>query len=205
MRTVTHALLTIVSTLIGVAVVAAQAQAPGPRPAIHIMETKVSHFSGTASAAAVIERLMSFDVDGNARVSGGELPERMQGLVARGDTNADAALDSREVLALVKGAASGPRSISVRSPSSDGLPGVLSDLKLPPAKHAPALAIVQGLTLPQMVNDPAADVLLKDLKALLDDEDYENFVAAAARLSRSGDFHFLNRAPHVIRRPLLPR
>ena len=199
MRTVTHALLTILSTLTGFAVVAAQA--PGPRPAIHIIETKVSHFSGP-TPASVIERLMSFDADADARVSSGELPERMQGLVARGDKNADAALDSREVLALVKEASSGPRSVSVRSSSSDGLPGVLSDLKLSPAKHAPALAIAQALELARV---PAAGDHLKDLKALLDDEEFENFLAAATRLQRRGDLPLRNRETHVIRRPLLPR
>jgi len=202
-RTVTHALLTIVSTLIGVAVVAAQAQAPGPRPAIHIQEIKSANVSVLASASAVMERLMSFDVDADARVSSGELPERMQGLVARGDKNADAALDSREVLALVKEAASAPSgSVLVRSVSSDGLLGVLNDLKLPPAKHAPALQIILALLLPRNASNPAAEALRKDLKALLDDEEYENFQAAATRLSRSGGLPFPAR---VIRHPSLPR
>ena len=201
MRTVTHALLTILSTF-GVSVVAAQA--PGPRPAIHVKEVKLS--GPAAHRSDVIERLMSFDADADARVSAGELPERMQGLVARGDKNADAALDSREVLALVKEAASGARrGVSVRSVSSDGLLGVLNDLKLPPAKHAPALQIVLALQLPGNVNDPAADGLRKDLKALLDDEEYEDFLAAATRLSRSGARPFRNFETHVIRRPPLPR
>jgi hypothetical protein len=200
-KAVAHALGTIGSTLLGTTVVAAQE--PGPRPAIHIMEVK-SMVSRLEAPRSVVERLRSFDADADARVSTGELPERMQGLVARGDKNADGALDSREVAALVKEASSGPRSVSVRSVSSDGLPGVLSDLKLPPEKHAPALAIVQVLKLPRNGNDPAADPLLKDLKALLDEEEYENFLAAAARLSTSGDFSLRNPV-HVIRRPLLPR
>jgi cytochrome c peroxidase len=199
-NTATQALLTIGSTLFGVAVVAAQE--PGPRPAIHIMETKNMVVSSFAMPSSVIERLMSFDVDADARVSSGELPERMQGLVARGDKNADAALDSRELAALVKEASSARRGVSGRSVSNDGLPGVLSDLKLPPDKHAPALAIVQVLKLPRDVSDPAAHALLKDLEALLDREDYENFLAAATRLSRSGGLPFRTLAPHV---PPLPR
>jgi hypothetical protein len=35
------------------------------------------------------------------------------------------------------------------------------------------------------VNDPA---LLEEMKAMLDDAEYENFLAAATRLSRSADF-----------------
>lgn len=199
MRTLTHALLTIVATLTGVAVAAAQA--PGPRPAVFIRELKVSSFA----APGVIERLLSFDVNADARVSSDELPERMQGLVARGDKNADAALDSAEVLALVKEAASGSRHVSVRSLDSDGLLGVLNDLRLPPAKHEPALAIVLALQLPRNANAPAADALHKDLKALLDDEEFENFQAAATRLSRNGNLPLRNVEAHVMRRPLLPR
>lgn len=76
---------------------------------------------------------------------------------------------------------------------------------LPPAKHAPALQIVLALQLSRNANDSAADALRKDLKALLDDEEYENFLAAATRLSGSGNLPLRNVETHVIRRPLLPR
>ncbi len=69
-------------------------------------------------------------------ISRDELPERMQGLVARGDRNADAALDSDEIRALVNAASSEHVRVSFRSQSSEGLPGVIRDLKLSPAKHA---------------------------------------------------------------------
>ena len=88
----------------------------------------------------MIERLVSFDADADGRISRDELPERMQGLVARGDRNADAALDSDEIRALVNAASSGPTRVSFRPQSSEGLPGVIRDLKLPPAKHATRLS-----------------------------------------------------------------
>jgi cytochrome c peroxidase len=133
---------------------------------------------------AVIERLVSFDSNADHRISGHELPERMKGLVARGDRNADAALDSNEILYLVSAASSERTRVSFRSRPFEGLPGVIKDLKLPPAKHAGALAIVNTPKLARNVNDPTG-ALYGEMRALLDDEEYENFVAAAARLSRT--------------------
>lgn len=136
------------------------------------------------SPHVVIARLMSFDGNADRRISRDELPERMQGLVARGDRNADAALDSDEIRALVNTAASGRIRVSFRAQSSEGLPGVIKDLKLPPAKHGDALAILSAYKLPRTVNDTTGSDLYREMRALLDDEEYDNFVAAAARLSR---------------------
>ena len=160
--------------LIGVA--AAAAQAPSPRRAVPVR-----------SPAAVIERLRSFDANADDRISRDELPERMQGLVARGDRNADAALDSDEIRALVTPASSGSTRVALRSQSSEGLPGVIRDLKLSPEKHLRALVIAGAQKPPRRVDDPASSTLLGEMKALLDDEEYENFLAAATRLSRTAD------------------
>jgi hypothetical protein len=188
-RTPTRTLLTTGAMLIGVA--AAAAQAPGPRRAVLITESPPASFAGPArSPAAVIERLVSFDVNADGRLSRDELPERMQGLVAGGDRNADAALDSDEIRTLVNAASSGATRVSFRPQSSEGLPGVIRDLKLPPAKHLRALVIVGPHTPPRNANDPASSALLGEMKALLDDEEYENFLAAATRLSRSADIRF---------------
>ena len=180
MRTVTRTLLGTGTILIGVA--AAAAQAPGPRPAVLITESP----RPASSRAAVIERLVSFDVDADRRISRDELPERMQGLVARGDRNADAALDAEEILALVSAATSEPARVSFRPQSSEGLPGVIRDLKLSPEKHLRALVIAGAQKPPRSANDPASSALLGEMKALLDAEEYENFLAAATRLSRIG-------------------
>jgi cytochrome c peroxidase len=134
---------------------------------------------------AVIERLVSFDRNADQRISRDELPERMQDLVARGDRNADAALGSDEIRDLVTAASSERVRVFFHTQPSEGLPGVIKDLKLPPAKHASALAIVSAHKLPRNVNDPTRSELYGEMRALLDDEEYENFVAAAARLSKS--------------------
>jgi hypothetical protein len=52
------------------------------------------------------------------------------------------------------------------------------------AGHEPALAIVSRHKLPRNVNEATSSGLFAEMKALLDDEEYENFVAATARLSR---------------------
>jgi hypothetical protein len=75
-------------------------------------------------------------------------------------------------------------SVSFRTQRSDGLPGVISDLKLEPGKHRRALDLVSAHKLPANVEEPEDSALYKELKAVLDAEEYENFVAAAARLSR---------------------
>lgn len=134
----------------------------------------------------MIERLASFDVDTDRRISRDGLPERMQGLVARGDRNADGALDVDEIRALLN-AASGATRVSFRPQPAEGLPGVIRDLKLPPEKHLRALVIVGPHRPPRSATDPASNALLEEMKALLDDQEYESFLAAATRLPRSAE------------------
>jgi hypothetical protein len=180
-RRVTRTLVTTTAMLLGV--IGAAAQAPeGIRPALLVREIPPQPVT---SPLFVTERLISFDANADHRISSDELPERMQGLVARGDKNVDGALDAHEVHALVHAAASERISVSFRSQPSDGLPGVINDLKLPPAKHARALTIVSGHTLPRDVNDPPNGTLFQEMRAVLDDEEYENFVAATVRLARN--------------------
>ncbi len=100
----------------------------------------------------VIARVMSFDANGDGRVTGVELPDRMQDIVRRADRNGDAALDREEVGAIAssspvigEGIGMPPRStsqlhVTVLSLRDPGLAGLIDDLKLPPERHAPALA-----------------------------------------------------------------
>lgn len=184
MRAVTRTILTAGAILMMVG--AAAAQAPeGVRPAVLITTTTAPPPPpGTArSPLAVRERLLSFDADKDLRLSRDELPERMQGLIARGDKNANGVLDFEEMHALVNAAASERTRISFRPRPSEGLPGVISDLKLSPAKREQALAILHKLA--PNVSQPAGGDVYKAMRLLLDDEDYENFAAAAARLSKT--------------------
>jgi len=182
-KTVTSTILIAAAILMMVG--AAAAQGPeGVRRAVLITALPPPPPPGTArSPLAVRERLLSFDADKDLRLSRDELPERMQGLIARGDKNANGALDFDEIHALVNAAASERTRIAFRPQPSEGLPGVISDLKLSPAKHEQALAILRKLA--PNVNQPAGDDLHKAMKSLLDDEEYGNFAAAAARLSKT--------------------
>jgi hypothetical protein len=184
MRTAMRTLLTIGAMLIWIGV--AGAQTPGPRPAVLNTQSSPSGVVRTArNSAVVIERLTSFDTNADNLISRDELPERMQELVGRGDKNADAALDSDEIRALATTALSQVTRVSFRSQLSEGLPGVIRDLKLAPAKQERALFIVGVEKPPRHANDPASSALLAEMKALLDETEYEDFVAAATRLART--------------------
>ena len=139
------------------------------------------------SPQAVIDRLKSFDGNADHRISRDELPERMQDLIARGDRNADAALDADEIRSLMTAAERIRPSFQSESPHSQpsaGVWGVIKDLKLPPAKYALALAIVSSSNLVRRVDEANSEIYLQ-MRDLLDDEEYENFVAAATRLPRT--------------------
>ena len=131
------------------------------------------------SPVAVLDRILSFDANGDNRIGRDELPERMEGLVSRGDQNHDGFLAPEEILPLIDLQASAPpRPPHVRARGSMTLADIITDLKLPPATHNRALAIVAG---PRSVDNSASDDFKTEMKDLLDDEDFENYVAAAAR------------------------
>jgi len=48
----------------------------------------------------IVERILSFDKNKDGKVTKEELPERMQNLIEKGDTNKDGALDPAEIKAL---------------------------------------------------------------------------------------------------------
>ena len=109
----------------------------------------------------------------------------MQGLIARGDTNADAALDVGEIRALVTAASFERTRVFFRPRQFDGLPGVISDMKLSPEKQERALGIVATHNPLRSANEAIGREIYEAMKSLLDDEEYENFVAAATRLSKT--------------------
>ena len=137
----------------------------------------------TVNPAAVLDRILSFDANADNRISRDELPERMEGLVSRGDRNQDGFLTPEEIVPLVDIQPSAPRRPSnAIARGSGSLAGIITDLKLPPVTHNRALAIVNG---PRSVDDPANVDFTTELKDVLNDEDYDNYVAAAARLRRA--------------------
>jgi len=142
------------------------------------------------SHQSMLERLMSFDRNADRRISREELPERMHALVVRGDKNADADLDLNEIRALFIALSSSQARPALRQQPShvapDGLPGVIQDLKLSPQKHALAFAIANRPNRALPAGLTSEDH--KEMKAVLDDEEYENFAAAVARIPKTQGF-----------------
>ena len=166
---------------------AAARQPDGVRRAvlIHTTPPPSSPPAPPSPLSAITERLLSFDADGDIHVSRNELPERMQGLIARGDRNGDATLDVGEIRALVTAASAEPTRALFRPKQFDGLPGVISDMRLSPEKQERALAIVAAHKPLRSASEPIDREIYKAMRSLLDDEEYENFVAAATRLSKT--------------------
>lgn len=160
-------------------VVGQKASRPAPAGIVTVLAER-ARIRLALNPTAVLDRILSFDANGDNRISRDELPERMEGLVSRGDRNQDGFLTSDEIVPLVDIQPSVPRRpVSVNVRGSGSLADIIADLKLPPATHNRALAIVNG---PRSVDDPANVDFKTEMKDLLNDEDYENYVAATVRL-----------------------
>jgi hypothetical protein len=157
-----------VAIIVMVSGVAAGQKQSGPIPALN--------------HTAVVNRIWSFDANGDGRIARDELPERMEGLVSRGDKNQDGVLAWDEVSALVDRASPARRIQRFTARGVASLAEIILDLKLRPVMHDRAMDIVKVQTVLRNLDGPASDELYAKMRELLDDEDYENFVAAAARL-----------------------
>ena len=135
---------------------------------------------GQRPAAAVVKRILALDANGDTHVSRDELPERMHVLVEHGDLNGDRVLTAQEIERLVHLPPASPRtrtSLPARKRPVT-MADVIRDLRLPQPKQDRAMAIAK---------DYVSGVPDGRLRKLLDDEEYENFVASANRLnSRRG-------------------
>lgn len=156
----------------------------GPIPAILVTQlpTQAPRMPAVHNPAAVVDRILSFDANGDDRIARDELPERMQGKVSLGDKNQDEVLTRDEVVALVAAASPARRVQRFTTRGVASLAEIIVDLKLPRATHDRAMEIVKEHNASPTVNVLAGDKIYVAMRELLDDEDYDNFVAAAARL-----------------------
>lgn len=85
----------------------------------------------TVSTDDLVERLMSYDKNGDGKITRDELPERMHALIEQGDRNGDGALDREEIKRLVersqpfgppRGGPGGPGGGPPRGPGGPGGP-----------------------------------------------------------------------------------
>jgi hypothetical protein len=131
----------------------------------------------------VVARLMSFDRNRDGRVAIAELSERMEGLVARGDRDADGALDASEIRAL----SAAPRQF-VRTGGQYGfgdtfggqssrnhIENTIDDLRLAPQASAEAKRV--ALAFADEVEGAASANLRKALTPLLTEEQLAQFEA----------------------------
>jgi hypothetical protein len=144
------------------------------------------------SAEATVERILSFDKDKNGKVSKDELPERMQNLIARGDTNKDGALDKDEIKKLAADLArdEGFRGFGPggRFPPGggfrrgEGTERVLDDLKLSEQKKEKAEAALRThqQDLRRLMDLARSDLLVK-MQDVLGEQEFKTFKTALDR------------------------
>jgi EF hand len=176
---------------------AAVAQSPDPkqgRPLGFVQRARIS-------ADDIVERIMAFDKNKDGKVSKDELPERMHGLIARGDTNKDGALDKDEIKMLATAPGGfGPRGgfgFGIEGPGpgapglfgpgpgvlgAAGIEGVVDDLKLSGKNKDQAMAAVRAHeeNVRKLMDQSRAELLQK-MKEILSEEEFEDFKAALDR------------------------
>jgi hypothetical protein len=163
---------------------AAQAQT---RPALQFNVGSVTVSSAT-NRLDTINRLLSLDRDGDGRISRDELPERMALIFDRGDRDRDDALTPQEVHRLVDEASlADPAKPVLVEAKRITMADVVADLRLSGVKGDTALSLARGHRVADTnLGNIAHAQLYEWLVYLLDADEYENFVAAAARANRGG-------------------
>jgi EF hand len=160
------------------------------------------------STDAVVERILSFDKNKDGKITIDELPERMQYLIEKGDTNKDGVLDNEEIKALATQMAKEGTSLADapggggrggrggRGPGGSGLTlamveRAVDDLKLAEGKKETAAAAVkaQKEDLRKLTTLVRADLLVQ-VSDVLSDEEMTKFKVA------------LDREPNLGERPL---
>lgn len=148
-------------------------------------------------AEAVVARLMSFDRNRDGKVVADELAERMEGLVGRGDRNADGALDAVEIRTLSESpqfVQSAFRNLSggygfgdsVGQSSRTHIENSIDDLRLAPQVHAEAKRI--GVAFAEEVESTALANLRTALTPLMTAQQMTQFEADFKRLAGARTF-----------------
>lgn len=149
------------------------------------------------NAEAVVARVMSFDRNRDGRVVADELAERMEGLVARGDRDADGALDASEVRALSESPQVLPQNFrnpsggygfgdTVGQSSRTHIENSIDDLRLAPEVRDQAKRI--GLAFAEELENTARANLRTAVAPLLTPAQMTQFESDLTRLAASRTF-----------------
>src|SRR5262245_47679095 len=147
----TSSLLTVVTMVAGASIAAGQTEITvvAPAPQVDSLRLHVTSVAtvGTFNKTDVLNHIWSFDLNEDNRISGDELPERMHALILKVDGNSDGVLSSEELIEAVRHASLEriKLSSSVRTKVVT-LEDVVSDLRLPQAKHDLALDLVKNIS-----------------------------------------------------------
>jgi hypothetical protein len=153
-------------------------------------------------AEDVVERIMSFDKNKDGKITKDELPERLQYLIEKGDTNKDGALDREEIRKLAadlernrggfgRGRAGRGRPGAPAAPG--GLPlrvieRAVGDLKLSDAKKEQAgVAVKESQENVRKLTELARADLLLRMDEVLSEEEFQKFKTALDRQPAFGN------------------
>ena len=179
-------------------------------PTVRTFDTigQVANQEARLGAEAVVARLMSFDRNRDGKVVADELAERMEGLVGRGDRNADGALDAAEIRTLSES----PQFVqtafrnlsggygfgdSVGQTSRTHIENSIDDLRLAPQVQAEAKRI--GAAFAEEVESTALANLRAALTPLMTAAQMTQFEADVKRLAGARTFQITtNGAQHVV-------
>lgn len=224
MRRQSLVLLTLLPLGIGATAHAQVVAVPGPDTSQQrIVFEALSIRESPMTREHVVARLLSFDRDGNGRVTRSELPERMHDLLQRGDADNDSTLDDRELRelaatptqrqTLVRGLQPGIYGFgdNVGFDSRLHIEGAIDDLRLAEANRAEALTIAKRLeadrntritselleTMSQMLTEAS----LADFKGLVE----RNAVSVRAIENHSVAVNSANAQPNAVHSVIVTR
>jgi hypothetical protein len=158
------------------------------------------------SADDIVARMMSFDSDRDGKVTVSELPERMQALVARGDSSGDGTLDNAEIAKLARTtSAQDARAFVTASGYTFGdqvglssrahVEGAIEDLRLTGATKEKALDAARWF-MDGLETDATAE-LLSEMKPLLTTEQMTSFRATLTKGgAATGNFTLVSASPN---------
>lgn len=194
-----------------------QIQVIPPQPRLTFV-AGLANGGSSASIDDVVARVMSFDSNLDRKVAISELPERMEGLVAVGDTDGDAALARGEIEKL----ASAPSRQPVRvlgssvygfaddvgfsgfSSSRSHIEGAIDDLRLTAARQARATAAATAFV--DALEAQRRATLLQELEQVLTAANLQHFTQALDSLDkrRRSAADFVKGSSSGVRRVLVP-